>query len=171
MGAGKPDGVPSVTRPGDRLLITGSQGSGKSRAAAEDIAAIRVPMTVWWTVPTLDKAAEQAAEYNRLRQPDSMPAIVVRGRGADDPDNPGKRMCPRYKAAERAAKAKVNVRKDICGSCPFRVGCSYLKQEENIAGMNGSGLFVMAREYLFTPCPAPSPDVFIGDESVIPTQF
>jgi hypothetical protein len=153
---------------GPRLLLTGSQGSGKSRAAAEEIADLDGDMVVWWTVPTIDKAEEQADEYrNKYAQTNSLPALVVRGRGQDDPQQPGKAMCPRHKVVNRAASRGVEVRKKICAVCPLHERCGYLRQEAGIAEMGG-GLFLMAREYAFMPSPAPTPDLFIGDESLIP---
>ena len=152
---------------GSRLLLTGSQGSGKSRAAAEEIAGLDRDMVVWWTVPTIDKAEEQAGEYRKLTRPGSPTALVVRGRGQDDPQQPGKAMCPRHKVVNRAASRGIEVRKKICKVCPLKDRCGYLKQEAQIAGMDG-GLFLMAREYAFMPSPAPTPDLFIGDESLIP---
>jgi len=152
---------------GPRLLVTGAQGSGKSRANAQEVAGLDRDMVVWWTVPTIDKAEEQAGEYRKLARPDSPAVLVVRGRGQDDPQQPGKAMCPRHKVVNRAASRGVEVRKKICKVCPFKDRCGYLKQEARIAGMGG-GLFLMAREYAFMPSPAPAPDLFVGDESLIP---
>ena len=58
-------GLERLSGKGARLLLTGSQGSGKSRAAAEEIADLDGDTVVWWTVPTIDKAEEQAAEYRK----------------------------------------------------------------------------------------------------------
>jgi hypothetical protein len=150
-----------------RLLLTGSQGSGKSRAAAEEIADLDGDTVVWWTVPTIDKAEEQAGEYRNLARPGSPAALVVRGRGQDDPQQPGKAMCPRHRAVNRAASRGVEVRKKICAVCPLSERCGYLRQEAQISEMGG-GLFLMAREYAFMPSPAPAPDLFVGDEALIP---
>ena len=49
---------------------------------------------IWWLVPTLEKAEEQAAEYRALATKDSMTARVVRGRGAPDPRNPRRGHVP-----------------------------------------------------------------------------
>lgn len=160
-------GLERLSGKGARLLLTGSQGSGKSRAAAEEIADLDENMVVWWTVPTIDKAEEQAGEYRKLARPGSPAALVVRGRGQGDPEQPGKTMCPRHKVVNRAASRGVEVRRKICKVCQFKDQCGYLKQEAQIAGMEG-GLFLMAREYTFMPSPAPKPDLFVGDESLIP---
>jgi Domain of unknown function (DUF6371) len=160
-------GLERLSGKGARLLLTGSQGSGKSRAAAEEIADLDGDMVVWWTVPTIDKAEEQAGECRKLARPGSPAALVVRGRGQDDPQQPGKAMCPRHKVVNRAASRGVEVRKKICAVCPLRERCGYLRQEAQISDMSG-GLFLMAREYAFMPSPAPVPDLFIGDEALIP---
>lgn len=151
---------------GPRLLVTGSQGSGKSAANAKGVASQDSGTVVWWTVPTIDKAQEQAREYQAVTHPGSPAALVVRGRGQDDPEQPGKAMCPRHRVVNRAAARGVEVRKKICKVCPLRDQCGYLKQEARIAGMGG-GLFLMAREYAFMPSPAPAPDLFVGDESLV----
>ena len=62
-------GLEGLTGRGSRLLLTGSQGSGKSRAAAEEIADLDGDMVVWWTVPTIDKAEEQAGGTRKLARP------------------------------------------------------------------------------------------------------
>ena len=48
---------------GDRTLVTGGQGTGKSRTTAQRIATLKGEAAIWWMVPTLEKAAEQAEEY------------------------------------------------------------------------------------------------------------
>jgi hypothetical protein len=159
-------GLNRLTGKAPRLLVTGSQGSGKSRAAAEEIAELDAGTVAWWMVPTIDKAEEQAAEYrDKYARAGSPPVMVVRGRGQDDPQQPSKAMCPRHIVVNRAAARGVEVRKKICKHCPLQDRCGYLKQEAQIAAMDG-GLFLMAREYAFLPSPAPAPDLFIGDESL-----
>jgi hypothetical protein len=160
-------GLNRLTGKAPRLLVTGSQGSGKSRAAAEEIADLDAGVVAWWMVPTIDKAEEQAAEYrDKYARADSPPVMVVRGRGQDDPQQPSKAMCPRHIVVNRAAARGVEVRKKICKHCPLKDRCGYLRQEAQIAAMDG-GLFLMAREYAFLPSPAPAPDLFIGDESLV----
>ena len=51
----------------ERALVTGGQGTGKSRTAAEAVASLEGSVVIWWLVPTLEKAEEQAAEYRALR--------------------------------------------------------------------------------------------------------
>jgi hypothetical protein len=60
-------GLDKLPKQGERTLITGAQGTGKSRTCAETIAELpRADTVLWWLVPTLHKAEEQVAEYRRL---------------------------------------------------------------------------------------------------------
>lgn len=157
-----------------RLLITGSQGSGKTRTAIESVAQIAGDVVVWMTQPTLEKAEEVAADYAAVSGPNSLPALVVRGRGAADPASAKElAMCPRNQVVNRAAVKGVEVRKVICTTCPLRPkpgqpGCGYLQQEHRIAEKGERGVFLMSRAYCFIPSPAPHPDILIADETVIP---
>jgi hypothetical protein len=151
---------------GERTLITGAQGTGKSRSAAETIAELPPGASIWWLVPTIEKAEEQAAEYTRLAGPNSMQVRVVRGRGADDPVAQGEAMCPRHLVVNRAAAMGVMVQKEICDNgCPRSASCGFQRQKNE---MTEAGLSIMASDYLWLPqCPAPSHDLLIVDESVI----
>ena len=162
-------GLDKLPEQGERTLITGAQGTGKSRTCAETIAELpRRDLSIWWLVPTLEKAEEQVAEYNRLRTTDSMPARVVRGRGALDPrTSDAEAMCPRHRVVNRAAAMGVNVQKEICDNgCALRSSCGFQRQATALRE-DPTGLFVMASDYLWLPCPAPRPDLVIVDESVI----
>jgi hypothetical protein len=152
--------------PAPRALITGSQGTGKTTVAIRAVAAIPYNITVWHTVPSLEKAEEIAADYERDRTDASLPAIVLRGRGAPDPANPGKTMCVRSKAANKLAAADLSVPDLMCPSCPFHGSCSYLKLRQRIHGMGGRGYFIGSNAYLLTPSPAPTPDIVIADENL-----
>jgi hypothetical protein len=107
-------GINKLPREGERTLITGGQGTGKSRTVAEKLAELQRGAVIWWLVPTFEKAEEQVAEYARLARAQSMPARVVRGRGAPDPLHEGGRMCPRHLVVNRAASMGVDVQKVIC---------------------------------------------------------
>lgn len=100
------------------LLITGSAGTGKTRGAYQAVAAIRTPMIVWVTEPTIEKAEEIAADYRRVAAPESLPAMVVRGRGQPDPQRPGHFMCDRNETAEQVAQAGLSVPDLLCAKCP-----------------------------------------------------
>ncbi|OAN54030.1 hypothetical protein A6A04_12345 [Paramagnetospirillum marisnigri] len=152
---------------GRRLLITGAQGSGKSRAAAEEIAAWPIRESViWWTVPTITKADEQAAEYTAIRRDDSPPVMVVRGRGQEDPAT-DELMCLRDAAARLVTAAGQSPGEVLCPVCPHRGSCGYKRQSAEINLYGKRGLYLMSMEYLFQIGPAPSPDLIIADESVI----
>jgi len=161
-------GLDRLPKRGERDLVTGAQGSGKSSTAAETIARLKGEAVWWWLVPTLDKAAEQAREYERGRIPGSMPAHVVRGRGAPDPHTDGaETMCPRAPVVNRAASMGVNVQSAICdGGCPLRFTCGFQRQATALRDQP-TGLFLKASDYLFLPSPAPRPDVVLADESVL----
>jgi hypothetical protein len=114
-------GLDRLLKQGERHLVRGGQGTGKSRVTAEQIAQLRGQTVIWWMVPTLEKAEEQAQEYAALASADSMRARVVRGRSAPDPRNPNEAMCPRHEVVNRAAKMGVNVQSEICdGGCPLK---------------------------------------------------
>jgi hypothetical protein len=161
-------GIERLPKEGDRTLVTGGQGTGKSRTTAQRIATLKGEAAIWWMVPTLEKAAEQAEEYTRARTTDSMTARVVRGRGAPDPRTDGvEPMCPRHGVVTRAASMGVNVQEAICnGGCPLRFSCGFQRQQTDLRD-HPSGLFLMASDYLWLPCPAPQPDIVIADESLI----
>jgi hypothetical protein len=162
-------GLDRLSRQGERTVVTGAQGTGKSSTCAQTLA--RLPhhdLSVWWLVPSLDKADEQAGEYNRLRTVDSLLGRVVRGRGALDPrTHCADAMCPRHVVVNRAAAMGVNVQQAICDNgCSLRFSCGFQRQA---AGLREDpvGLFVMANDYLWLPCPAPRPDLVIVDEAVM----
>ena len=160
-------GLDRLPKIAERTLVTGGQGTGKSRTAAEAIASLEGSVVIWWLVPTLEKAEEQAAEYRDLASRQSMTARVVRGRGAPDPRNPGEAMCPRHEVVTRAAQMGVNVQAEICDvGCSLRFSCGFQRQL-TIFRQDPIGLFLMAHDYLWLPCPAPRPDRLIVDESVI----
>ena len=88
-------GLHALPKQGERVLVTGGQGTGKSRTTAEQIAELRGDTAIWWLVPTLAKAEEQVAEYTERAGAGSMKARVVRGRGAPDPrTGNADAMCP-----------------------------------------------------------------------------
>src|SRR5919106_4812410 len=154
---------------GERTLVTGAQGTGKSWTCAETLAELPAGgLSIWWLVPSLEKADEQAGEYNRLRTTDSLLGRVVRGRGALDPRTKGAdAMCPRHVVVNRAAAMGVNVQKAICDNgCSLRFACGFQRQATALRE-DPTGLFLMANDYLWLPCPAPRPDLVIVDESVV----
>jgi hypothetical protein len=142
-------GLDRLPKPGERTLVTGAQGTGKSRTCAEPLAELpRRDLSIWWLVPSLEKADEQADEYTRLRTTDSMLARVVRGRGAADPRTDVDAMCPRHLVVNRAAAMGVNVQKTICDNgCLLRFSCGFQRQAMALRE-DPTGLFFMASDYL-----------------------
>ena len=162
-------GINKLPKRGERTLVTGGQGTGKSRTCAVFIAELPCRnLSIWWLVPSLQKADEQADEYNRLRTTQSLLGRVVRGRGALDPRTKGvDAMCPRHVMVNRAAAMGVNVQKAICDNgCSLRFSCGFQRQATALRH-EPTGLFLMASDYLWLPCPAPRADLVIVDESVI----
>jgi hypothetical protein len=150
-----------------RLLLTGAQGSGKTRTVLEAVAALPGNVIVWLTEPTTSKAVEVATAYREIAGPNSLPAMVVRGRSANDPRHPsGVAMCLRSAVVEEAAKRGVPIRRAICPKCPRKDECGYMRQDAEIEALGDRALFFLSREYLFLPCPAPNPDLLIADECV-----
>ncbi len=162
-------GIDKLPKQGERALITGAQGTGKSTTCAEAIAGLVAQnFSIWWFVPNLEKADEQAGEYSARRQAHSLRGRVVRGRGALDPGvNNAEAMCPRYEVVNRAARMGVNVQEAICDDgCSLRTTCGFQRQRTALHD-DPVGLFFMASDYLWLPCPAPKADLVIVDESVI----
>ncbi len=170
-------GLARLPKPGC-ILITGSQGSGKTHTSLHTVASLsttlhtigKLPadLVVRITQPSHEKAEEVLADYEALATADSLPARLVRGRGSFDPASAdGERMCLRSDVAARAARKGVPVRKAICGSCPFNTSCGYIRQESEIKAMGNRGVFIAARAYNFLPCPAPTADILIADETII----
>jgi len=101
--------------------------------------------------------------------PDSLPAMVVRGRGQQNPARPpGEFMCQRHEVARRVAERGLSVRKALCEDCPLRAGCGYLDQVTRIEAMGGVGVFFQAHAGRFTVSSVPAADLFIGDERIDP---
>ena len=154
-----------------RVLVSGSQGTGKTAEAIAAVAAVRERTAIRWTEPSLAKCEEVAADYEAAAGPDSLPAIVVRGRAQPDPSRPGARMCQRHEAAERVSRRGYSVKQTMCGGCPFaQSGCGHLEQAARIEAMGSVGLFLAASQGLFAHSPAPAADLLIGDERIDPTE-
>jgi len=162
-----------MTMPHDRktpriapLLINASLGLGKTAATLSAIANIKEEVTVALLVPSLKKAAEAEAEYNKLRKPFSMPVQVFRGRGADNPSAPEEeKMCQRHKAAESVAKAGLGVETTLCATCQHRSACAYQRQIEALRNRQGR-LIICMHDHLFLNAIPTSVDLLIIDESV-----
>jgi hypothetical protein len=165
-------GIEKLPGIGERLLVGGSQGSGKSRTVNEIIAALRGSgIVIWCLVPTHERAEEQAAEYRKIAGPGSLPVHVVRGRAARDLDAAeGGEMCRRHEVANTLSGMGVNVQETLCEKgaerCPFFDDCGYQRQRNQFV-TSPAGLFIGPHEYVFLPSPAPKPDIAIVDESLV----
>ena len=116
----------------DRKLLTGSQGIGKTTIALKAIARITETIVVRMYAPTLEKAQEALRDYRRLANESSMPALVVRGRGAPDlSHDDGTPMCPRHEVVTRAAKMGVSPGKSICPTCALNGKCGDFASAKN----------------------------------------
>lgn len=167
--AARRHGFDRLPRQGTRLLLTGSQGTGKTAAALEVMARETRAVLHAYLAPTRAKAEEAARDYHAAGG--RRPALVIRGRSAVDPalDDDG-RMCPRHTVVERAAAMGVEVRKEICARCPLAGGCGYLRQERRIAAIRegkAGGVFFAASAYVFLPAPFGQVDAVVVDESVL----
>jgi hypothetical protein len=154
--------------PSPRVLLSGSQGTGKTAQAIEAIAAIEIegPPTFWFSELTLEKAEEVRADYQRLGG--KLPSMVIRGRAALDPSHPGRTMCLRPDAAQAVAKAGLSVPKTLCGLCVHKDICGTNRQRDRIEAMPKGAIYFLAVDYLYLrSCPAPRPDITIVDESAI----
>ncbi|AWK85345.1 hypothetical protein [Azospirillum thermophilum] len=162
-------GVADLHQPGRRLFLTGGNAC---KAAAEEVAAIRLPLSVWWLAPSLRAAEARAASYRKIAGPDSLPAYIVRGRTAQDPRNRKVTMCRRPDVAYKAAESGLSVREKVCPDCQYRDSCGYLRQDREIAAMGGRGVFIANHNYGFLPgCPAPMPHLVVADESMIQVAY
>ena len=161
-------GLDRLPKQGERVLVRGGQGTGKSRTTAEQIASARGrDVVIWWLVPTLEKAEEQAREYAALASADSMTARVVRGRGAPDPRNPNEAMCPRHEVVNRGPPgwASTSSRKSATAAARSASPVDFSASRPACARTRRA--VPDGADYLWLPCPAPRPDFIIADESVI----
>ncbi|MFL5281397.1 MAG: toprim domain-containing protein [Rhodopila sp.] len=124
-----------IPRP-QRVLLTGSQGTGKTTIALESVAKIGGDIVVHKYAPTLAKCYEDQAAYREIATERSMPAYVVHGRGQDDPQHPNTRMCPRFRMVKRVVDAGLSPRQKICPSCKMRNTCGTLRQEKEIEALS-----------------------------------
>ncbi len=121
---------------GPAWLVEAGTGLGKTEAAIKVAANYRAEAVlgggIVHFVPTHRLCDEVAGRY---REAGFHNVAVRRGRGADDPDQPKKRMCHKHELAELCAKAGQSVARVMCDSsgllgapCEFRDQCGYRKQ-------------------------------------------
>jgi hypothetical protein len=161
------------TTPISRVMLTGAQGVGKTRAV---VGADRKPgilhrakgLVSILFEPDHAMAAQARRDYDDNAPEGSPPSIVLRGRPALDPDQPGETMCRLPDTAGKLAAKGVSVRKALCERCPFADVCGYLKQEQMIKALAAApeGVAIFApHDYAFLPLPGLiEPDLAIFDE-------
>jgi len=123
-----------------RVLLSGAQGVGKSAALVGDMHKAKLTgrkgtrgvlhetsgIVSLILAPDNVKTDELESDYQANITADSPPAFRLRGRSQKDPVQGGRAMCWIPKAAEKAAKKGANVKKSICGQCPFADQCGSL---------------------------------------------
>lgn len=161
--AAKKFGFDRFPKKPDRLLVTGSQGTGKTHDTLKSNAQQRAAGITAFLTPTLEKAAEAQRDYDRMSP--LRPSILMRGRAVKISED--ETMCRRFRIAEKAARAGVEVGKKICPTCPKRDGCAYLEQAERIRELEVVGCVAFgASSYVYTPTPLSKADTVVVDEDV-----
>jgi putative DNA primase/helicase len=127
--------------------------------------------TVAYAVPAHKLGADLIRRWAELPQVQEagLVARVWRGREAEDPDEPGEKMCCDIDAVIDAQKAGANVDEAVCRDresgkeCPFYSVCGYQRQKKERAD-----IWFMAHEILFTQKPQALGDiaVVIVDEAI-----
>jgi hypothetical protein len=105
------------------------------------------PVTVFVKQLTLADQTEADMLASRIN------AKAYRGRGADDPAQPGKQMCHNLEAVQD--DMGESVAKAVCGTasglqCPFFAICGYQKQLPDVAAVD---VVIVAHEALVEPMP------------------
>lgn len=161
------------TAPISRMMLTGAQGVGKTRACvgADGLPGIlhraQGVVSILFE-PDHAMAAQARRDYDKNAPEGSAPSIVLRGRPAPDPDQSGETMCRLPDVAGALAAKGVSVPKALCERCPFADVCGYLKQEQTIKALAAApeGVVIFApHDYAFLPLPSLiEPDLAIFDE-------
>ena len=165
-------------RAGERMLLSGAQGIGKTAAALEGLA-LAEGLTSAALFPTLEKAREARDDYEkislRVTNEGQTPPRSIEWRGRSAKTAPGAKttMCAFPKEAEDAAEAGLNVRKSMCDVCPLKSGCAYLAQADELRALDKSGeglVLFAAHQAVGESWPAGiTPDLVVWDER--PTAF
>lgn len=154
-----------------RALVRGAPGTGKSSAVNTAMTSIKSPgLIAWILVPTLERAKENVAEYNKIRKQlngFSLPCMLIKGRSAPIDSDRDQPMCARADIVREAQNEGVDVEELICKPCPLRESCPYIEQRREAFSMAvDGGVFMMAQDYAFVPASAPSPHIWVIDEAL-----
>jgi hypothetical protein len=159
--------------PISRVMLTGAQGVGKTRAVVGADGSPGILHRAQGLVsilfePDHGMAAQARGDYDKNAPEGSAPSIVLRGRPAPDPEQPNEHMCRLPDVAGKLAAIGVSVPKALCERCPFADVCGYLKQERAIKALAAApeGVAIFApHDYAFLPLPGLiEPDLAIFDE-------
>jgi hypothetical protein len=159
--------------PISRVMLTGAQGVGKTRAVVGADGSPGILHRAQGLVSILFEpdhamAAQARNDYDKNAPQGSPPSIVLRGRPAPDPDQPDETMCRLPDVAGKLAAKGVSVPTALCERCPFAQVCGYLKQEQAIKALAAApeGVAIFApHDYAFLPLPGLiEPDLAIFDE-------
>jgi hypothetical protein len=137
-------------------------GVGKTRIVVEEI--VKSGKTVIYVVPT----HRLGGGVVDLFASHGLVARTFRGRMANDPENPGSKMCLNLPAVELALKAHADVAKTCCKykkqRCRFYDACGYQRQLQE-----EPQIWIVASDIIFHTQAAlkkPKPKALIIDESV-----
>lgn len=152
-----------------RVMLTGAQGVGKTRAL---IKALKNASGVISLIlqPDHGMAGQFVKDCNSLFGADGPSVVHLRGRSSQDPNAAdGVKMCLIAVAAESLAKAGSNVRSVLCTQCRMANLCGHMKQEATIERLaqEPAGVAIVApHEYAFLPLPGGvKPDLVVMDEA------
>ena len=137
-----------------RKMIRAEAGLGKTRAIIKRLAAGNERATV--LVPR-HRLADELVEHFRAA---GLEPAVWRGLEADDPEQPGAKMCTNLELS--SAALAVGLLDDACGICPMCNTCGHRRQRHQ-----QSRVWIAANNFMFTSPPSPlrSADLLIVDES------
>lgn len=154
-----------------RVMLSGAQGVGKTRALIEGLTAAAGIVSLC-LFPGHDKAAEGCRDYTEKQKAQDGKGPVplhLKGRSAQDPARRGRTMCLIPEAAEALAKRGVNVRGTLCEQCPLADRCGYIEQEKELKALAASreGVAVFGpNDYAFLTLPGGvTPDLIAFDEA------
>jgi hypothetical protein len=118
-------------------------GVGKTRIVVEEIA-ISGKKGVVYAVPTHKLGSEVERQFAEL----GVTARVFRGRTAEDPENPGEKMCLNLDAVELAMEIHADVSKTCCEYkgkyCQSYTRCGYQRQR-----VTGPQVWIVAADMIF----------------------
>ncbi|WP_204115958.1 hypothetical protein [Shimia biformata] len=167
------DGVEPPTLSCPREMLTGAQGVGKTAALVgrngrSDVLHDATGLVTLMLLPGHAKVAEACEDFQRNADDDAPKAIILRGRGQEDPNQPGQQMCRVTGLAAKLSRQGLSVRGHLCTKCPFRQTCGYLHQEKQIkrSAASSQGAVIFApHDYAHYPLPGQvRPDQVVFDE-------